>query len=79
MIVHNEMFDYNILGITVSLFANETTHGHQVCAEVEEKYYYLGDTLPNLESAINCWQDINDRLLSQAEINEVVETNELKF
>lgn len=77
MVIVDRMTTFNILGADVALFSSETIYGWQTCAEVENEYHYLGDKYISIETAINCWQDLHGRMLTQEEINEVMESNDL--
>lgn len=79
MIELDLMRTFSIMGSDVSLFSSETAYGWQTCAEISSNfadkvihnYHYLGDMFINIETAILAWQELNNRLLTQAEITEV--------
>lgn len=77
MIIYDVMKKFYILGTVVALLSDETAYGFQTYAESSDNgfIHYLGDVLPNLETAINVWQDINNRWLSQEEIESILIEN----
>lgn len=92
-VVVDYMTKFNILGVQVALFSSETSYGWQTCAEVEMSYtepginysivdatfHYLGNSYITLETAINVWQDLHRRILTQEEIVKVMSENDLIF
>lgn len=66
---------YYIQDSAVELFSSETAYGWKTIAEVSKTYHYLDDELINIETAINLWQYLNNRLLSQEEIQKVMDDN----
>jgi hypothetical protein len=78
MIVLDTCENYIINGTEISLITNETAYGWHTVAEVEGQYYYLGDELCNIETAVGVWQDLNDRLLSVQELHSILVENGLR-
>lgn len=76
MIVVDTTLKYKIQGTEISLFNSETAYGFHTCAEVKDEYYYLGDVSLLIETAVNCWQYINGRMLSSEELHEIMVENE---
>lgn len=73
MIVYDKTIKFNVLGTEILLFDSETAYGWHTYAEIDNRFYFLGDIYCNTEAAINLWQDINGRLLSAQEIWKVYE------
>jgi hypothetical protein len=78
MIIYNTALIYHVCGTSIELFLNETAYGWSVVAEVNNLYHYLGDQLANLHTAINLWQQINNKVLSQEEFELVLIENGTK-
>lgn len=67
---------FSILGEDLHLFSSNTSYGWQTVAEFHSNYYYLGDQYINVETAINCWQEINGFQLTAEEIQYIVDEND---
>ena len=78
MIEYNSATIYHVLGLQIELIRSETAYGWQTAAEVNGKYHYLGDMLDNVETAIEFWQQISGKTLSQVETDQVLIENGLK-
>jgi len=72
----DDSISYNILGSKVSFFIEDTAYGNNVVAEYNDQYYYWGDEIANIELAIIFWQEQNNRMLSQAELQQIMKDNE---
>ncbi len=69
---------YSVMGTSIALFDSETAYGIHTCAEVQDDYYYFGNTSGvSIETAVDCWQYINGRSLTQVEMREVMVENGL--
>lgn len=69
---------YSVMGTEIALFDSDTAYGVHTCAEVQDDYYYFGNTSGvSIETAVDCWQYINGRSLSKAELTEVMVENGL--
>lgn len=74
-ILYKDYVTYNILGDELNLFSYETEYGRSTVAELGDRYYYLGDEPANLESALFIWQDMQGKILSLEEFEEVTNNN----
>ena len=66
---------YDILGTEVFLLSIETDCGNTTIAEINEKYYYIGELDINLTSAGYAWQYFSDRDLTVNEWDQILEDN----
>lgn len=69
-VTYFKVFDNN-----VGLISTETSHGWQTVADFGDSYYYMGDQLITLETAINAWQEYYNIELTQGEIEYVLIEN----
>lgn len=81
MIVYKDYISFKILNEKINLISHEFDYGLNTVAEMvnsqTDKFYYLGDQAPNIESAINAWQEVNKRVLSDEEICQIMLDNHL--
>lgn len=77
MIVYKDYVVFTVLGVDIALISDETCHGRNTVAEINNQLYYLGDELPNIYSAVLTWQDLNKKDLSQEELYQVMIDNKL--
>lgn len=75
VVVRNDGIVYLIKDVAVELYSSETAYGWQTVGVIGDIYYQMGDDLINLETAINCWQEVNGSILSQEEIQKVMDIN----
>lgn len=78
MIVYDGSITYNILGSEVKFYVDMTAYGQNVVAEYNNEYYYWGDEIVNIELALIFWQEHNNKMLSQDEVNQIMIDNNLK-
>lgn len=71
----NEMIVFHVLDMSIELFSSETCYGWKTAAEIAGRYHYLEDELINIETAVNLYQYLNNRMLSQEEIQLVMDEN----
>lgn len=69
---------FNILGTTIILYSEELDTGLNTVANIENDYFYLGDQLPNIETVVCLWEQLNNRLLTHQELDQVMIDNRLK-
>ena len=67
------------MGQEINLIFGETDYGNNIVAEIGDKYYYLGDTICNLDAAIIAWRQANGRELTSDEFKQVVVDNEINI
>lgn len=75
---YNTTIAYHVIGLKIELFSDHTAYGWSTIAEVNNEYYRLGDRLINLQTAVHVWELINDKKLSDEEIELVAIENGLK-
>ena len=79
MIVYKDYSTFSILDQEINLILNETDYGQSIVAEVNNKYYYLGNEKPNIGTAIIAWQQVNGRDLNDDEFRLVLIDNHIIF
>jgi len=76
--VYKDCISFKILGQEVNLYCSETYDGTlNTVAEFDTKYYYMGNESPNIIAAVIAWQKVNDRLLTQEEVNVIFKENNI--
>jgi len=73
--VFNDVVYFKVFDNDIGIISSETSCGWQTIAEFGNNYYYLGDKLVNLETAINAWQEYYDIQLTQGEIEYIMIEN----
>lgn len=77
MLVYKNYETFLVLGKEILLFSEELQHTRNTVAEVDGKYHYLGNEPSNIGSAIFAWQEINGRDLTNEELKQVLNDNNL--
>lgn len=77
MIVYKNYVTFQILDNEINLISDETDYGINTVAEVKDKYYYMGSEPCNIATAIFVWQEMNDKILTDAELQQVMLDNNL--
>ncbi len=77
MSVYKDLVSFVVLGDTISLISDETSHGRNTVAEINDHYHYLGDEFPSIATAIFAWQEVNGRDLTNEELRQVMVDNHL--
>lgn len=77
MIVYHECTTFKVLNLKIHLYAEKLAHGYNTVAEVGDKVHYLGNELPNITSAIFAWEDLHGRLMTKAELRQVLIDNKI--
>lgn len=75
MIVYRDYASFTVLGTEINVIAGDTS----VVAEIGDKYYYVGEVIPNIDAAILAWQQANGRSLTKEEFNKVLADNSLIY
>lgn len=73
----NEGIDYQVLGSKFSFFSTKTVYENNVACIYNDKVYYLGSEIVNIELAIYFWEYLNNRFLTQKEISSVFLENNI--
>lgn len=76
MEVYRDYTTFIILGVKINLIAGNVDYGTSAVAEIDNKYYYLGEMIINLDAAIKGWQQANSRELTTDEFKQVLIDNE---
>ena len=66
---------YSVKNTPINLIADETAYGFHVVAELNDQYYYLGERLCNLHTAVQAYQEVNDVILTTEEFELVLLEN----
>jgi hypothetical protein len=69
---------FNILGTTIALYSEELDVGINTVANIGDDYFYLGNQPPNIETVVRLWEQLNNRSLTQQELDKVMSDNNLK-
>ena len=77
MLVYKNYVSFIVLGETINLISDETSHGLNTVAEMNDHYHYLGEEYPSIASAIFAWQEVNGRDLTNEELRQVMVDNHL--
>jgi hypothetical protein len=77
MLMYRDYITFTVMDKEINLISTETDYGNNIVAEIDDKYYYLGDTLCNLDSAIIAWRQANGRELTSDEFKQVMVDNEI--
>jgi hypothetical protein len=76
MIIYHKCSTFKVLGENIFLYSEEISTINTV-AEVNNSYYYLGDSIPDIAAAVFAWQSINNRELSDEEFHQIMIDNNL--
>lgn len=77
MSVYKDVVSFVVLGDTISLISDETSHGLNTVAEINDRYHYLGNEFPGIAAAIFAWQELNGRDLTNEELHQIMVDNHL--
>lgn len=75
----NETIVFHVIDCSIELASSDTSYGWKTIGIIGGQTHYLGDELINLETALNLYQSINNRMLSKEEVQYVVDENTLKL
>jgi len=75
----NDLTFFLVLDSEIELLRDETVYGMQTVAFIDGVVHYMQDEPVSLETAINLWQDMNDRLLTHDEFNQVDVENSIRL
>lgn len=76
-VLYKNYISFKILDATVNLISEENDNVRNTVAEIDGKYYYLGDEFPNVTAAVIAWQEFYDSELSEDQILQVMKDNNL--
>ena len=77
MIVYKNYTTFLVLGKEINLSSEVVERTRNTVAEVDDKYYYLGNEPSNVATAIFAWQDIIGRVLTEEEFKQVLIENNI--
>lgn len=69
---------YQVMDTKIEIFSDITSYGNMTVAEFNNKYYQLGNSPVDIQTAINLWQKLNDKILTLEEVENIVIANGLK-
>lgn len=75
VVVKNDAIVYLIKDDAVELYSSETAYGWQTVGIIDDVIYQMGDDIINIETAINCFQEVYGVTLTQEEIQQVMDSN----
>ncbi len=73
--LYNKTKRYYVLSSKIDLFSNETEHGWQTVADIDNHYTYLDNRDVSLDTAIYVWEFLNNRLLTAHELRQIKKDN----
>jgi len=89
-VIYNSAIVFNVRNTIISFYSEDLDAGLSTVAGIDNTYtddddveytredrYYCWNQLPNIETAINLWQEINDYLLLPIEIKQILLDNNL--
>jgi hypothetical protein len=71
MIIYNNSISFKVLDQEITLISDDSSYGRVTFAEVDNKFIYLGNVNPDIQTAISLWEKINKRSLLKEEIIDV--------
>lgn len=74
-ILYKNYITFNILGENINVFSNITAYGISSVIEIGSTMYYLGLEPPILENILFAWQDLNNKILTSEEFDEIIKNN----
>lgn len=77
MIVYNTSNKFEVLGMEINLISDETCYGLNTVAEVNDQLHYLGSEHSSISTAIFLWQELNGRELTNEELRQTLEENQI--
>jgi hypothetical protein len=77
MIVYKDYVTFTVLGQEIGLISDELDYGRSTVAEMNDKYYYMGNEYPTISTAIFAWQESFGRDLTNEELKQVMRDNHL--
>lgn len=77
MLVYKDYVTFKVMGEEINLISDETAYGRNTVAELDKRFYQMGDELPNVATAVFAWQEVNGRDLTSEEIHQVMVENGL--
>ena len=77
MLVYNDCINFIVMGQEVSLISDIVGDIQNTVAEISGSYYYLGNEIPNILTAIIAWEYFSGRDMTEAELVKTMEDNNL--
>lgn len=77
MLLYKDYLTFKILEQDVNLVFSDTDYGYNTIVEIMDKYYYLGNSQPNIYTAILAWQKVFNRTLTEEEQRLVMMDNHI--
>jgi hypothetical protein len=77
MIIYKDYVTFTILGKDINLISEEFDTYRNTVAEIDNKYYYVGNEYPSMATAILVWQELNGKDLSNEELHQAMVDNNL--
>ena len=74
-ILYKDYITFNILDNELNVFSEETDYGLSTVIEFGDRYYYLGNEPPTLESVLFAYQDMQNINFTNSEISKITESN----
>lgn len=72
-----DCLEYKIKDKKITIISDLINEINNTVAEIDNKYYYLGDETPNLLAAIIAYQEVTGLTISASEMHIILEENKL--
>jgi hypothetical protein len=75
MWLDSQSLNFRINQFIIYLHSEEMSWGKNTVAEIDNKVFYLGDVVPNINNAILAFQELNNVKLTNDELKQVLIDN----
>ena len=76
MTIYNNFITFKILNIDINIISDQTNYGTNTVAEINDKYFYLGNQDPNVLAAIFAWEIFSGKSISDKDFAQALEDNQ---
>lgn len=77
MTVYKDYSTFIVMNQEINIISDEFDFGRHTIAEVNGKFYHIGNEESNIVAAVFAWQELNKRDLSTEELKQVMIDNHL--
>jgi len=75
MLVYKDYVTFNILGASIDLISCDVNSNNYVVAAMGNRFYYLGDEVPDLAAATYAWLKFTGKSLSAEDKQKIFSDN----
>ena len=76
-LLYKNCISFTIFGKEINLISEDTGNGYNTTAEIEDKFYFIGDEAPVFLSAVFAWEEFHGRDLTIDELHQAMIDNKL--